>query len=269
MRCLLTEECDDIWKALGAKRPFGDDTRIFKKLISTQSFKRTPKFFDQKALTDDDRVNVIHRIRFLAKERESFKAFSSSETEFQSQCVLAAKRKLETFDAFLGDEEWPSELENLQRNMLQTTLLDSVVREHTSGNEELLPTILSAYLKATGAHGSQKLGQYRRMREIEEGQSDEVVGTSACRLSRADPDCEEENRPGISERNSDSLEDAPGHETADGNGQNETTQPLVERDNPDAVLKAVKMELRIETLLEYERGSLGIDSSFDFIIADP
>ena len=24
MRCLLTEECDDIWKALGAKRPFGE-----------------------------------------------------------------------------------------------------------------------------------------------------------------------------------------------------------------------------------------------------
>ena len=185
MRSILTEECDDLWKSLGSKRPFGDDNIVFKKPISTQSLTRTPKFLDPKFPTDEDRLNVIHILIFLAKERESFKAFSSAEIENQSKCAVAAKKEVEKFDEFLGDDEYPSDLENLKRNMIQTTLVDTVIREHTAGQDELLPAIVTAYLKAAGAHGSQKLGQYQRMREIEKGQdNDEIVGTSACHLSK-------------------------------------------------------------------------------------
>ena len=265
MRSLLTEECDDLWKSLGAKRPFGDDTRVFKKLISTQSFKRTPNFFNQKHLTDEDRLNVIHRLRFVAKEREAFKAFSSAEIESQTSMAVAAKTEVDKFDAFMGEEEWPSDLENLKRNMLQTTLLDSVLREHTGGHDDLLPTMVSAYLKASGAHGSQKLGQYERMRELEKGQSDEVIATSACRHSRGDA--------GITENSVITTSNCVNNGQVvhvDGSSPIEGTEILdpVEEDL-DVLLNTAGLELRVETLLEYERGSLGIDGSFDFIIADP
>ena len=167
MRSLLTEECDDLWKSLGSKRPFGEGTRVFKKLVSTQSLTRTPKFLNPKFLTDEDRLNVIHRLTFLAKERESLKAFSSAEIENQSKYAVAVKKEVEKFDEFPGDEEYPCDLENLKRNIIRTTLLDAVIREHTAGQDELLPSLVTVYLKATEAHGSQKLGQYQRMREIE------------------------------------------------------------------------------------------------------
>ena len=185
MRSLLTEKCEDLWRTLGAKRPFADDTRVFKKLISTQSLKRATTFLEPKKMTDEDRVNVIHRLRFLAKEKESFKAFNSAEIETQAFCVLAARKEIIKFDTFLDGKAWPSEIENFKRNMLTTTLFDAVVKEHVGGIHEILPAIVNAYLKATGAHGSQKLVQYQRTVELEKNTNgDEVISTTACRGSR-------------------------------------------------------------------------------------
>ena len=274
MRSLLTEECSDLWKSLGGKRPFGDDTRVFKKLISTQSLKRTPKFLHHNALNDDDRLNVIHRLMFLAKERECFKAFSSAENESQSQCVLAAQREMKKFEAFLGEEDWPSDLETLKRNVLRTTLLDSLIREHTATQGELLPTMVKFYLKASGAHGSQKLAQYKRMQELEQGQNDEVIGTSACRRSsRRASECQESDIGGnfqsIENNNIESIEGDAGH----GYDMVPPNEDLGVVEQPekdcDMTLSEAGIELRIETLLEYERASLGIDGSFDFVVADP
>ena len=45
----------------------------------------------------------------------------------------------------------------------------------------------------------------------------------------------------ISKRNSGSLDVAPEYEIVDGNERNETAPPLLEREDPDDVLKAVKM----------------------------
>ena len=272
MRSLLTEECEDFWKTLGGKRLFGDETRVFKKLISTQSLKRATTFLDPKQITDEDRVNVIHRLIFLAKERESFKAFSSAEIETQVKYVVAARKEVAKFENFLGDEPWPSEIQSLRRNMLATTLVDSVVQEHVGGNHELLPAIESAYIKARGAHGSQKLGQYQRMLELETDQNrDEVISTSACRRSRM-----------ISNGNDEVQNDGEGDKvqnsgfesvvSQDGvNGPETDEQDVVEpvQHDPDVALRRAGVELSMETVLEYERGASEIGGSFDFVIGDP
>lgn len=101
--------------------------------------------------------------------------------------MLAARKEVTKFENVLGDEPWPSEIENLKRNMMATTLFDATLKQHVGGEQELLPAIVNAYLKATGAHGSQKLGQFQRMMELQqEHGAEEVISTTAFRNSRKD-----------------------------------------------------------------------------------
>ena len=129
MRMLLTEECESYCNELGVRKPFGEDTRVYKNLLSSQGLKGVKTFLGGE-MTDEDRINVIHRLRFLARERECFRSFSAAEVDKQCQCVIAAHKEVSKFDEFLYKEGWPAELGNLKHNILQTTLLDRDISEH-------------------------------------------------------------------------------------------------------------------------------------------
>lgn len=90
----------------------------------------------------------MHRLTFKSRKRESFKAFSSTEIENQSQLAFAVQEEVESFDVFMRNEDFPTDLEDLKRNTLQTTLPYYVILEHTAVQEELLQVMANIYFTA-------------------------------------------------------------------------------------------------------------------------
>ena len=255
IRLLLTEECDTYCKQLGTRRPFGDDTRVYKKLLSSQSLKGVKQFLGG-AMQDGDKINVIHRLRFLARERECFRSFSSAEIGKQCQNVVAVRKELLIFEDFLDEDSWPKEMDNLKRNMLQTTLLDRDISEHVENSEsDLFPALLDSFVKATGIYGSQKLQMYRMRLSNEDRDGNQ----RRCGVDNAvdEMTCER------------TTTDSKGVHVA---GLKKAMSPrgsALSVRSAEEILRESGIFVKRTSLLEFERNSSDLERSFDFMLADP
>lgn len=325
MKDLLTEECEDIIRTLGCSRPFGADSRVFKKLLSTQSLKGAKLFLNATKTTDDDRINVVHRMRYLSRTQQSFKGFSSSEIDAQTKLAILARELVLDFKKFLGKENWPDEMEHLRNNLLRSTMMDEDVESMADRRNELFPILKNSYVSATGARGRQLLRQHERSRQNASDSSQHVEGSDGSQAVDIMPvgSGRSGNVPGNDLDPSTGILDDPSQayavpESLEGEeGQNVVVKYVGEQRNlvasaskltiaetldcneiqaeqpgdesgtygepqlqsaceenatstsDDSLLSMARIEVHNATYEEYERNSVDVNNSFDFIICDP
>lgn len=139
--------------------------RIFRNLMTTQMFRGANLFLKSPKVTDEDRINVFYRVRFIAEASPYFKGAQKKNLEDQTKKALLAKRETEKFAEVSEKGEWPAEMLSFKHNLLRKTKLDDEVESNTGNEKMLLPSLEKMYIFHVGFPAKQRITQFKHHKE--------------------------------------------------------------------------------------------------------
>lgn len=145
------------------------DHRVYRNLMTTQTFRGANVFLKSPKVTDKDRENVTYCLKFVAASTSCYKDVQKKELEEQTRKALLARSACQKFEKVLERGIWPSELSSIKLNLLRTTKMDDEA-ETNSGNENtILPSLEKTYVFHIGFVAKQRLSQFQRHKDRIDG----------------------------------------------------------------------------------------------------
>lgn len=136
------------------------DVRVFRKIFNSSTFKKTPTFFS--VATDEDRKNVLLRLRYRAASTENFKGVLPEEVEDQTKRCMGARMEAEKFELVYGSSTWPARMTGLHKNLLETTKMDEVVENNVGNDKTLLQPVADLYRRISGEEAAERMERFSR-----------------------------------------------------------------------------------------------------------
>ena len=167
MRKAIDEECPSIASSIHKKAKFEDrfdlmDTRVFRTLINSKTL-RGAKTFLATETDNEDRLNALHRLRYIAQENGCYKGVDPTILEAQLKAAMAGRNSIKHFKVrILKDESWPIGIRPLLHNILSTTKLDSDIKNIEGDPDKLLEPLKMKYLECAGGEGGSRVEQYEK-----------------------------------------------------------------------------------------------------------
>ena len=167
MRRAIDEECPIIARSINKKDICEEsveilDTRVFRTLINSKTLRGAKSFLNPET-SDDDRLNTLYRIRYLAQDKGSYRGVDAKTLETQLEAAIQGRKSIECFRLrIMRDNPWPAAMKPLLQNILQTTKLDEDIFIKGSDPDELLEPLKVKYLNCAGGEGGSRVEQYEK-----------------------------------------------------------------------------------------------------------
>ena len=181
IRDAIDEECPSIAGSIRKKEQSEDpsgilDTRVFRTLINSKTLRGAKKFLAAET-SDEDRMNALYRLRYIAQEKRSYRGVDPKTLEAQLEAAITGRTSIESFKVrILKEESWPGGMRPLLQNILRTTKLDIEIKESLGDPDKLLEALKMQYLECAGGDGGCRVEQYEKF--VQDRIRAEIAGTA-------------------------------------------------------------------------------------------
>ncbi len=175
-----------------------EDCRFFRRFININTLKGSSVFMNAKGEgAENIQINSLHRLKDLYLQN-SGKAIKAEDLTSQFKLSTLAHLEDAKFLRFIESDNWPREMHDLRKNLLQTTLFDKDLEENSNNEFMVLPNLLDAYRRHFPHIATLKEAKWKASTEMEpspEQPADDLVNEQGKLKEKINLDKEDNAQP--------------------------------------------------------------------------